>query len=484
MKRFEKVITNLLPFLFVFAASIYRPLDPDLGWHLRYGEYFFKYWQPLRDNIFSTEMADFHWANISWGADLFYYLFYYFGGFFGLSLGAAAVVTLTFYFFSKAFRLDYWEKAIIFPLILFFETPVNLNSFRAQLLSMLLLSILFFLISRFQQSKKALYFVPLLFLFWSNTHGLFLLGLAVFMLWEGFYVLSLVLPQRSLTPGLPYIKQFVIVTFLSLAATVIHPFGIGIYEDALLHVNNPLLKLVSEYGAVSELSVQYFNLVFLAILTSIGLISFVVKKQIYDTLPHIGVFSALYVLSLWVRRYSWAMYYLSIPLIQPLAQFFRPSKKWVFSTATTLFLVYLTVLLVLKYPFSQFTTHSWDELCQETIRCSAEGAQELRKYYKEEVTMTPYNWGGWMIWNYPDMKPSTDGRMHLWIDETGYSAFKHDYDYAHNYKDIDDSKYDVVFAAKQKPIFKRLRKLALEKKWTRVHEDRSSAIFIRNTQKN
>lgn len=95
--------------------------------------------------------------------------------------------------------------------------------------------------------------------------------------------------------------------------------------------------------------------------------------------------------------------------------------------------------------------------------------------------MTLYNWGGWMIWNYSDMKPSTDGRMHLWRDETGYSAFEYDYYIEQTLTDIDDSKYSVVFTATYKPIFKRLQELAKEGKWRQVYKDKFSVIYLRNS---
>jgi len=57
---------------------------------------------------------------------------------------------------------------------------------------------------------------------------------------------------------------------------------------------------------------------------------------------------------------------------------------------------------------------------------------------------TPYSWGGWMIWNYPDVKPSIDGRMHLWEDEKGYSAFAEYYTNVQDWESIDKSRYNNV----------------------------------------
>lgn len=480
-RKIKYFLENFLPYLTVFLATIYRPIDPDLGWHLKYGEYFFKNFRILRENAFSTEMESFIWANISWGADLFYYLFYKLGGFLGLTIGGAIVVVLTFYFFAKAFRLDFWEKAIIFPVILFFMNPVNSNSFRGQSISLLLFGVLVYLFTRYEEERgKTLYFIPFLFLVWANIHGLFVLGLGVFGIWEAFYLLRIFLESRKWESLIPQIKKFGIVTLLSIGATLIHPFGIQIYEDALLHFNDPLLKRVAEYLPAAELSQQWMNLLFSLVLAGIGTMTYIFSGDWKKKLSQIGVFSVLYLLSTWVRRYSWALYYQVIPFLKPVVNFIRPdNKRSIFYGGCILFIIYITVIILLKQPYRQFTDMNWDIYCSEFSKCSPQAARALAKYYVEGRTMTLYNWGGWLIWNYPELKPSTDGRMHLWRDVEGYSAFEHDYAYEQNMKDIDDSKYDVVFTATYKPIYKRLKKLTKEKKWNIKYIDKTTAIFVR-----
>ena len=70
-KIIVKLTSILLPCIFIFIASLSRPVDADLGWHLRYGQEFFATHSVARTNTFSTDMAGFAWANISWGIDLF-----------------------------------------------------------------------------------------------------------------------------------------------------------------------------------------------------------------------------------------------------------------------------------------------------------------------------------------------------------------------------------------------------------------------------
>lgn len=478
----KKFIINFLPYLVVFIANIYRPIDPDLGWHLKYGEYFFKTGQVLRDNIFSTEMPDYKWANIAWGIDLINYAIFNLGGFFALSLAGAFVVTLTFFFFAKAYDLDYFEKAIIFPMLLFFLSPIHTNSFRGQLVSILLLSVLTYLLMKFERgSKKAVFFVPLVFLLWANLHGLFILGICIFLLWQGLYLVSLYLRSRSIRELIPFLKLFVPVTIVSIIAPLLHPFGVGVYSVAIEHFNSPLLRKIAEYNAVRELSMQWYNLLTVVILVGIGSIAFYVNKSASEKIPQAGIFTVLYILSLSVRKYLWAMYYFVIPFLKPIAGYFRPdTKKGIFEGATLLFVITLFFVFLIKYPFSQFTGYSWNEYCK-LITCSPDGTEELRKYYVKGKTYTIYNWGGYMIWNFSDMKPSTDGRMSVWTDEKGYSGFEHDYRLEQNIDDVDSSKYDVVFTSRGKPIYRRFEKLVSSGRWKMVYRDGRAAIFVRST---
>src|SRR5579872_1531436 len=154
MKRISKIFNSflpILPYLIVFIYSLYQPSDPDLGWHLKYGEYFWQHGTVLRNNTFSTMMPDFHWANTSWLTDIIGYPIFHLGGLFGLSIAGASVVTITFYFFAKAFKLSLWQQTLVFPFVLYLEDPVNAISFRGQQIALLCAGVLFYLISRYEE---------------------------------------------------------------------------------------------------------------------------------------------------------------------------------------------------------------------------------------------------------------------------------------------------------------------------------------------
>ncbi|MEK7605922.1 MAG: hypothetical protein AAB478_05400 [Patescibacteria group bacterium] len=481
-KIIVKLTSILLPCIFIFIASLSRPVDADLGWHLRYGQEFFATHSVARTNTFSTDMAGFAWANISWGIDLFYYAIFALGGFWGLTIAGSVVVMLTFVFFALAWELDFWEKAFIFPVLAYIERSINNVSFRGQLVSMMLLGLLVYLLSKFERgSTKALYLVPILFWIWANMHGQYILGTAVFAFWAASRILFSFREQGyKVKATLSQSREIILVGILVLLTPLLNPFGSAVYTDAFLHFRNPLLKAVSEYVPAAELSMPWLNHILILVVTLVGLVWYILKKKVSEIVPTTLGGGVFYILSFAVKRYSWSAYYFAFPYLKPLVAFIKPESRRVrFIVPTILFIVYIAFVSYLKYPFTEYTQMTWDDFCGYATDCSPQAARFLEKMPDKGHLYTYYGWGGWLIWNYRDIKPSMDGRMHLWVDDKDHSAFKEYYDYEQNFTDIDHSDYDTVFISSSKPLYNRLNQLVYEGRWKKVYEDASSGIFVR-----
>ena len=480
------ILLAFCPYLIVFAASLYPPSDTDLGWHLKYGEYFFTHGQILRENTFSTMMPDYRWVNHSWGTDLLTYAIYQPFGFFGLSVAGAIVVTATFFFFAKAARLSLWEEAFLFPVLLIFLYPLNGVSFRSQLLSLLFLGVLFYIISLYtkEEPKKLLLTTPL-FLIWANVHGEFILGLALFLLWIALTV-GLELYNNRMKIDAPILQQtrtLLLCFLLAAMATLINPFGIGVYTETFRHLGNPMQNYISEWTPIPPLSELGGRHIVLALLFLLGIWELHSTGKLKEKIPSIFFACLFFVLPFWARRYAWPAYYITLPVLYPIAQFFKPDnhKARLFGGIGLLTATF-AVVLILKFPFSNVINYSWDRYCQRGAdSCSSTSAEFLSQHYSGDKLFSNYDWGGWLIWNYPDIKPAIDGRMPFWQDEQGYSAFKEYYWYEQNWSDIDESKYNVVYTPPGKAIYKRMEQLVEEGKWDLVYQDRYSGIFVRKT---
>lgn len=486
ISNLPNILKLALPYLLVFIASLYRPYDADLGWHLKYGEHFFKTGEILRDNIYSTMMPDFKWANIAWLTDIISYGAYNIGGFFGLTILGALVVTGTFFFFAKAFKLNFFETSLIFPILLLLEDPVNRVSFRGQIFSTMFLSVMFYLLSKYEDGKQKIFYLVIpLFLVWSSISGQFILGMIIFVLWVFFAIVrKYIEEERNISKTLKTAKVLIGVLLLSIGATFIHPFGLGIYEDAFVHFGNKDLQFIAEYLPFNDLSQLWWNQIIVGVLIIFGFIFLFFSDQAKKNIPILGITSILYGMSWMVRRYAWTLYYLTIPFLKPIVNFFKPdTEKNTTRFAWVILITSLIVTLYVKYPYTQYTQMSWDLFCSEYQDCSKEAVEFMIKNNLTKDHLTFYDWGGWMIFNFhPQIKPSIDGRMHLWRDDKGYSAFSEYYSYEQDFTDINDSEYNVVLMSPKKPMYDRLLYWVDRGYWKIAYEDEKAGVFIRVNQ--
>lgn len=464
-------ILRILPYIVVFLFALNHPGDTDLGWHLKYGEHFFRTGSIVRENIFSAEMPDFRWVNSSWATDLITYQTYNNFGFLGLSVLGAIVITATFFLIARAFRFTLWQETITFPVLLFLMDPVLTVSFRGQLLTFLFLSLLYMLLNRYGEGKRRiLLIIPILFILWSNIHGQFILGLFLLGLW--------LLVQTILNRGSNILEKIAVMA-ASAGATLVNPFGLAIYQESLKHFGNPVQKYILEWLPFDQFSNLWWYLIIWVAIICITI--YIYRSKLGKHLPLIVCWAVLTIPSFWMKRYAWPMYLTGIPLFAYLVEQFAPKniKIQKFLPLTILGLLYVSVALI-KLPNAQITRMNWDTYCRVSIQCTKESAQYLRSNPPNGKYLTFYNWGGWLIWNYPQIKPSIDGRMHLWRDDkTGYSAFEKYFFLEQNITDINQSDYSYVYIATFKPLYTRLKELVAQDSWELLYEDKNAAVFRR-----
>lgn len=261
-------------------------------------------------------------------------------------------------------------------------------------------------------------------------------------------------------------------------ATLINPFGSKVYQTTLSHFSNPDIKYIAEYLPIDGLSIPWWNQIFTGMLLLFGVLFLLFTDQIKSKVALLGIVGVLYGMSFYVRRYAWSLYYLTLPLLKPLSTFFKPdSNKNTNLAAFTISVLMLVFIIYLKMPISNLYTMNWDRFCKEAVACSNEVARFMLTNKPKGELLTFYDWGGWLIWNYPEIKPSIDGRMHLWKDENGYSAFSYYYPIEQNWRDIDETKYDLSLMSPKKPVYYRLLELVDEGKWKILYKDDYAALF-------
>ncbi len=475
----------IMPLVVVFTLSLAHPLDPDLGWHLKYGEYITQHHALPQGNTFSAEMPGYPYINHAWGSDVMLYAVFQAFGFPGVILLSATIMTLTFACFSRAARLSFWEEAILFPPMLYLLNPIIEQSFRSQLISLLGLGLLFRLLERAE--KRSLSSLPLavpLFLLWANLHGQFIVGLGLYACWSGTYLLRIrgaagrgrpmAFPRRELL-------RVLAVGLAATLATLVTPHGLAIYGEIAHHAGTNLQQYVNEWQPINlEARLWWPYLLWGVILAANALLLYRQRQLLAKA--HYLLPTIILVVATWhQRRHFWPLVLISMPIAAPWITRLRPQRP---AMARAIALALLLGAYVyggaIHLPKQHLFAFDWHLYCRH-LGCTSQSADFLQGHLAGQRLLTDYDYGGWLIWNYPAIKPTIDGRMPFWRDDTGYSAYEQYLSLENGTTDIEESPYTMVYwSTKKETLFNRLSQLAAEGKWRLAYADPFASVFVRN----
>lgn len=481
--RLLSTVTAWLPHLCIvvllFVSHVYHPVDFDLGWHLKYGEYITQYGSVLRENRFSSTMVGYPWVNATSGTDLITYLLYHAGGFPLLAVTGAAIGTGIILTFARAVRLTLLQQLLLFPLWLICTRPYMFFSFRGQLLSLGFLACLTLILHRAERDPRKLWWCIPLFLAWANTHGQLIVGFALFTVWISFLLLRLFTHRQ---PGWqPQVFLLAGVTCLSWIVTLVNPYGLGIWIEPLLYPGNRNLQFIAEWTPYALFSEAWWHLILAAGLVIMATFRSIRHGEQLTRWPWIIMTWLLLGFALAQRRYAWMFYGISLTVVYRLF----PRRLPAVLAQSERFLITLAAGLMMGIGIwvagprlRQLPELSWFSYCAIT-RCSEQAASFLLEKTWSPPLFTAYNWGGWLIWRYPSLKPSIDGRMSLWQTNDGYSAFAEYYAWEQNVSDIDESPYNTAFISRDKPVYQRLLELERQGSWKTVYRDQAAVVVVR-----
>lgn len=473
-----------LTYIAVFVFLIYPYADYDWGWHFRYGEYFIKTGQILRDNIYNWTLPNYKWANPSWLYDVFVYLSYIKLGFAGFSIIGAAVGLLIFIIPAVAFDLNY---LLMGGLALFYvklaESALS-QGLRGQSFGLLLLCILVTLLVKAVTKPKTLFFIPLIILIWANVNGTFTLGLLIIGIFiaSNFAIRIVNWIRHKPNINILSLKMLIPIFFLSVFASFVNPFSFRVYTESISHVINPWVSYVFEWSP-PNFSCQYCNFSYFLIFQVILMVIFAVRKKISD-LPYILTLLFLTAESYSEQRYVSMFMVTSLPIVAlAIAGLkFDLYKNKITKIIYALVLTSLiSVALFITIPKYHLTSYGFTDYCYYSTQCSPALADFLIKNPPVGSGFNFYDWGGFFIGRGVNAKLFIDGRMHLW-SENGYMPFA-DYVEMYYHQDFNlfnEYNFDWVIVRNDSYL---AHDLALPSivtgTWRRVYFDNTASYFVR-----
>jgi hypothetical protein len=170
----------------VFVVGRLFTVDPDVWWHIKIGQDILHTHHFPTTDPYSFTVSGQPWIAYEWFGEILWAVAHRLGGMAGMDallilLGSAIVLSLYYLATLRSgnSKAGFVAVATLLPLA---TVPFTL---RPQMLGYLFLVLTLIVMERYRQGKyRASWFLPLVFLFWVNTHGSFIIGVGVvFLFW-------------------------------------------------------------------------------------------------------------------------------------------------------------------------------------------------------------------------------------------------------------------------------------------------------------
>lgn len=402
----------------IFLICLKIPLDPDMGWHLRNGEYLLTERALPDTDLFSHTMPNFPVIFHEWITDIAMWTVFNNWGLLTLSIIFALISMAAFIIVAKSVgaKTEYQIVAALMGSI----ASIQIVGPRPQMITLLGLALVIYIFYRYKKNslRKIIYWLPLIFLVWVNLHGGFASGLFILGL---FSLLELVRHGLArlikkwpikLMDWVTWWKLNIIIA-LSGLATLANPYGYKIYQEIFRTITDSYAKqTIIEWFPVKLTDANStFFLVYLALFVILLIFSW--RKIDIGYLIITAIFGYL-------AFSSWRNVPLFILVSIPFWVYFVKQltgsmlsklliAKWSF------FILLICAALLVQRHYLELVPST-----ESVVKLAEKGnyPYQLSQWLKENPqtgnTFNKYNWGGFLIWQLPQQKLFIDGRMTHW----------------------------------------------------------------------
>ncbi len=453
-----------------------RFLDPDTWWHITVGEHILRsHAWPMSDPYsFTAHGGD--WIAYEWLGEVVMALAARAGGLAGVALLQRALVALlALLLYYYAYLRSGKAKAACFAAALLLPVAGVIFTLRPQLLAYIFLLVTLICLEQFRHGHtRALWFLPLVFLLWVNTHGTFVIGLAMIGLYwasgtVSFQAGGLVAERMMPRQRIQLLSAFLFCTL----ALLVTPYGSRLAAYPLqMAISQPLVT-----SNIQEWQPLTFSMPLGKYLLALLLALFV--AQVVFRLSYRLEELAMLVLAVYATcvhiRFAMVFAILLAPIVASvLARWvspYDPAKDHYFLNVAIIVLVVVGLARVLP---------SKRELDNMVAKEYPVGAVDYLRHHPEPTGMfNEYFWGGYLISQLgPEHKVFIDGRADLYE----YSGVLRDY------SEIVSMNRDAMRLLDKYGIQSCLVNrhgsvttlLSASPDWKVVYSDDLSTIFVRN----
>jgi hypothetical protein len=388
-------------------------VDPDLWWHIRVGQNIVSTHHWPTTDPFSFTVAGDPWIAYEWLGDVLIGSVARLGGLLGLEIllfVLASAVMLALYAYttlrSGNSKAGFVSSGVVCSLAF---ASFNL---RPQMLGYLFLILTLIALERFRQGKPRLvWFLPVLFLVWINTHGSWVIGLGVLLVFLASGLVEFrwgsIEAQRWSSAERIRLEA---IFLLSLAAIPLTPYGTRLAAYPFTVASSLPLNV----GNILEWQPMPFNILGGKLFLSLVLAFFVgqmlspLRVRLWEAILFFGgiVMACLHVRFL----------LLFVPFAAPifavvLARWLPPYDRRKDHSVLNAALMAVAVVAMVRY----FPTRAGlDKIVAQAFPVRA--VEYLRQHPVPGSMFNNYGYGGYLVGNLPGQKVFIDGRGDLYED--------------------------------------------------------------------
>jgi len=511
MKKFGWILF----YVFIFSLLIFNSfsyLDPDFGWHLRFGEIIWQTKNLPHDQIFLWTLEGKTWVDHEWLANLLMYGIWSLGGYMLVSFIFALIPLLTIFVINKYLFTNFFKTAETRVVTALFETVAVVAMLphlgvRIQEVTLLATSLLLITLTLSFKDRKNLlpWWLPVFFYFWACLHAGFFIGLLILFIWMCCEILLYYVPSIQKFGLQPLSKNLlhysILICGLSFIFTLITPYGLTLYHFLFDYRDTFYQSHIQEWLSPFVFPIHYKQIgLNLLVITSFSGVVFSLRKKI--PLFVYCIIALLVIMAFKSTRHFPLLMVAWFILVFP---FFLPEltskiKFTYIKFISQIMFVSLLALSIYLLVLTKFNTNPFTSYCQ-VYPCAA--AHFLKN--NPQITtrlFNSYNFGGYLIGTSPELRLFIDGRLPQYpfnnhsILREYYFFFFSDY----SRKKLDEHAISTVLL--QKPLSNQkinwfekyilgfeennsnkadhlLAYVSASTNWIKVYEDNISLIFTR-----
>jgi|WetSurSiteA1Bulk_404760.scaffolds.fasta_scaffold01367_6 hypothetical protein len=475
--RRSLLVAGLYSLTVVISMTLSVATDPDIPWHLSAGRWMVEHGTVPTTDPFSLYGQGKPWVAYSWLFELMVYELFRAFGMVGLLVFTFALsLGITFALFTLIRNIEQKVNIVVFGLTVLgiIGMAPLLQTPRPWLLTILLFIIELDLLLTAQRTGNYRYLLilPFLFTLWANVHIQFIHGLFALVIFAIEPLIEQVLRRPFVFNNVKsaintQLWLIVIACFIATLATPYHIHLYGIVIDTM--------RQTGYYDYLQEFQPMSFRqfpdwIVLGLVLGATFLLGQKIEVKPFSVLMLItGIF-----LSFHSRRDMWFVVIAAIIIIASVRP--APSIDSCLKIKKTQMLVAVAIVslvVIFLVQKRKLTDDGLNDAIAKIYPAAAVNIVKTRGY--TGPLYNSYDWGGYLIWNLPNLLVSMDGRTQLHGDERVKHSSK-TWNGARDWADDAElAQSKLVIAAISMPLASLLR---YDKRFDLVYEDSVAVLFV------